>query len=85
MMVICKFFRGAVCELIIPEKTFVDAEDGDTHSLSLSVFTLGGNKSWLSIDRNRLMLRGISMNTGDFEFRLEARDSANQVRVFYIY
>uniref|UniRef100_A0A915BI89 Peptidase S72 domain-containing protein n=1 Tax=Parascaris univalens TaxID=6257 RepID=A0A915BI89_PARUN len=73
----CK--RGAVCELIIPTKTFVDAEDGDTNSLTLSVYPIVAEKNWLVVDRSRQILRGIPLNQGDFEFRLEARDSANQM------
>lgn len=77
--ILCNIYRGAVCELIIPQKTFVDAEDGDTKSLTLSVYPIVAEKNWLIVDRNRQILRGIPLNQGDFEFRLEARDSANQV------
>ncbi|VDM49018.1 unnamed protein product [Toxocara canis] len=73
----CK--RGAICEMAIPEKTFMDAEDGDTRSLTLSVYPIVATKNWLTVDRNRQVLRGVPLNQGDFEFRLEARDSANQV------
>ncbi|KHN79184.1 Dystroglycan [Toxocara canis] len=73
----CK--RGAICEMAIPEKTFMDAEDGDTRSLTLSVYPIVATKNWLTVDRNRQVLRGVPLNQGDFEFRLEARDSANQM------
>ncbi|MFH4974451.1 hypothetical protein AB6A40_001160 [Gnathostoma spinigerum] len=73
----CK--RGAVCRLQIPEKTFIDVEDGDTRSLSLSVFPLDGEKNWLTVDRVSQVLHGIPLNQGDFGFRLEARDSSNQM------
>ncbi|VDK23829.1 unnamed protein product [Anisakis simplex] len=57
----------------------MDAEDGDTRSLKLSVYPIVADKNWLTVDRSRQVLRGISLNQGDFEFRLEARDSANQM------
>ncbi|OZC09090.1 dystroglycan [Onchocerca flexuosa] len=72
--------RGMMCEYPIPRKTFIDAEDGDTRSLSLSVCPIVADNNWLTLDRkNKQILHGISLNTGDFEFRLEARDSANQM------
>ncbi|KAL3982915.1 Dystroglycan (Dystrophin-associated glycoprotein 1) family protein [Acanthocheilonema viteae] len=72
--------RGMMCEYIIPRETFIDAEDGDTRSLALSVYPIVADNNWLTLDRkNKLVLHGISLNIGDFEFRLEARDSANQM------
>ncbi|MCP9265620.1 BMA-DGN-1 [Dirofilaria immitis] len=72
--------RGMMCECKIPMETFIDMEDGDTRSLSLSVYPIVADNNWLTLDRkNKLILHGISLKTGDFEFRLEARDSANQM------
>uniref|UniRef100_A0A1I7V9G5 Dystroglycan n=1 Tax=Loa loa TaxID=7209 RepID=A0A1I7V9G5_LOALO len=71
--------RGMMCEYTIPRETFIDAEDGDTRTLTLSVYPIVADNNWLTLDRkNKQILHGIALNTGDFEFRLEARDSANQ-------
>lgn len=68
-----------MCEYTIPRETFIDVEDGDTRSLTLSVYPIVADNNWLTLDRkNKQILHGISLNTGDFEFRLEARDSSNQ-------
>lgn len=56
----------------------MDVEDGNTRSLSLSVFPILPDRNWLTLDRSKQILRGISLDKGDFEFRLEARDSSNQ-------
>ncbi|VDN04230.1 unnamed protein product [Thelazia callipaeda] len=75
---ICK--RGMMCEYIVPVGTFIDAEDGNTRSLSLSVFPIAADNNWLTLSKkNKQVLHGISLRTGDYEFRLEARDSANQL------
>ncbi|VIO87598.1 conserved hypothetical protein [Brugia malayi] len=72
--------RGMMCEYTIPRETFIDVEDGDTRSLTLSVYPIVADNNWLTLDRkNKQILHGISLNTGDFEFRLEARDSSNQM------
>lgn len=68
-----------MCEYTIPRETFIDAEDGDTRSLTLSVHPIVAGNNWLTLDKkNKQVLHGISLDIGDFEFRLEARDSANQ-------
>ncbi|CAG9539417.1 unnamed protein product [Cercopithifilaria johnstoni] len=77
--------RGMMCEYTIPRETFIDAEDGDTRSLSLSVYPIITEDNWLTLDRkNKQILHGISLSTGDFEFRLEARDSANQASETFV-
>lgn len=80
------YFRGMMCEYTIPRETFIDSEDGDTNSLTLSVHPIVADNNWLTLDkRNKQVLHGISLTTGEFEFWLEARDSANQASsMFFI-
>ncbi|VDO23337.1 unnamed protein product [Haemonchus placei] len=62
--------RGVYCEMTIPESTFKDVEDGDTFKLRLS-------DSWMFYEHKKV--KGVPLEEGDFEFRLEARDKAGQM------
>uniref|UniRef100_A0A0R3RZC6 Peptidase S72 domain-containing protein n=1 Tax=Elaeophora elaphi TaxID=1147741 RepID=A0A0R3RZC6_9BILA len=42
---------GMMCEYTIPKDTFIDAEDGDTRSLALSVYPIVADNNWLTLDR----------------------------------
>uniref|UniRef100_A0A0N5AM20 DAG1 domain-containing protein n=1 Tax=Syphacia muris TaxID=451379 RepID=A0A0N5AM20_9BILA len=73
--------RGAVCEVSIPENMFND-EDGTTSSLHLSIIPvdIGGNKDkWLDTKVKNLRIRGVPLKSGNFTYRLDARDSKNQL------
>uniref|UniRef100_A0A8R1DXN7 Dystroglycan 1 n=1 Tax=Caenorhabditis japonica TaxID=281687 RepID=A0A8R1DXN7_CAEJA len=70
--------RGEMCELRVPAETFKDAEDGDTFKLRLSVLALDNAEVWMINEANKGLL-GIPMRTGEFSYRLEARDSAGQL------
>ncbi|KAL6740760.1 hypothetical protein Aduo_014082 [Ancylostoma duodenale] len=69
--------RGVYCEMTIPESTFKDVEDGDTFKLRLSVQPLGKKESWIFYDHKKV--KGVPIEEGEFEFRLEARDKAGQM------
>ncbi|CAI2356498.1 unnamed protein product [Caenorhabditis sp. 36 PRJEB53466] len=70
--------RGEMCELRIPAETFKDAEDGDTFKLRLSVLALDNAEVWMINDPNKGLI-GIPMRTGEYNYRLEARDQAGQL------
>ncbi|KAK5985698.1 Dystroglycan, partial [Trichostrongylus colubriformis] len=69
--------RGVYCEMTIPESTFKDVEDGDTFKLRLSVQPIGKKDSWMFYDHKKV--KGVPMEEGEHEFRLEARDKAGQM------
>lgn len=69
--------RGVYCEMIIPESTFKDVEDGDTFKLKLSVQSIDKKESWIFYEHKKL--KGVPLNAGDHEFRLEARDKVGQM------
>ncbi|XGW32212.1 hypothetical protein V3C99_010416 [Haemonchus contortus] len=69
--------RGVYCEMTIPESTFKDVEDGDTFKLRLSVQPIGEKDSWMFYEHKKV--KGVPLEEGDFEFRLEARDKAGQM------
>ncbi|KAK6749401.1 hypothetical protein RB195_001795 [Necator americanus] len=69
--------RGVYCEMTIPESTFKDVEDGDTFKLRLSVQPLGKKESWVFYDHKKV--KGVPIEEGEYEFRLEARDKAGQM------
>ncbi|KAK6023246.1 hypothetical protein OSTOST_11029 [Ostertagia ostertagi] len=69
--------RGVYCEMTIPESTFKDVEDGDTFKLRLSVQPIGKKDSWMFYDHKKI--KGVPMEEGEHEFRLEARDKAGQM------
>ncbi|VDM55237.1 unnamed protein product [Angiostrongylus costaricensis] len=69
--------RGVYCEMIIPESTFKDVEDGDTFKLKLSVQSIDKKESWIFYEHKKL--KGVPLDEGDYEFRLEARDKAGQM------
>ena len=64
--------------MLIPEDIFRDQEDGSTFNLRLSISSLDSNaKQYFALgDRN---ITGIPMKSGEFNFRLEARDKNDQV------
>ncbi|KAJ1345733.1 hypothetical protein KIN20_000329 [Parelaphostrongylus tenuis] len=69
--------RGVYCEVIVPESTFKDVEDGDTFKLKLSVQSIDKEDSWIMYEHKKL--KGVPLEEGDHEFRLEARDKAGQM------
>lgn len=69
--------RGELCELRVPAETFKDAEDGDTFKMKLSVLPLDNAEVWMINESNKGLI-GIPMRTGEFNYRLEARDKAGQ-------
>uniref|UniRef100_A0A1I7YHY9 Peptidase S72 domain-containing protein n=1 Tax=Steinernema glaseri TaxID=37863 RepID=A0A1I7YHY9_9BILA len=73
----CK--RGIICVLNIPPKTFLDPEDGDETKLRLSVHATITSQNFLSMVEGSPKMQGVPMEKGTFGFRLEARDSSNQV------
>ncbi|KAK0398980.1 hypothetical protein QR680_002844 [Steinernema hermaphroditum] len=73
----CK--RGIICVLNIAPKTFLDFEDGDETKLRLSVHSTIASQNFLSMVDGEPKMHGVPMEKGVFGFRLEARDSANQV------
>lgn len=70
--------RGEICELRVPAETFKDAEDGDTFKMKLSVLALDNAEVWMINESNKGLI-GIPMRTGEFNYRLEARDKAGQL------
>lgn len=70
--------RGELCELRVPAETFKDAEDGDTFKMKLSVLALDNAEVWMINESNKGLI-GIPMRTGEFNYRLEARDKAGQL------
>uniref|UniRef100_A0A915E579 Peptidase S72 domain-containing protein n=1 Tax=Ditylenchus dipsaci TaxID=166011 RepID=A0A915E579_9BILA len=74
----CK--RGILCQLTVSENTFMDAEDGDTKKLHLSVHSISkqDQRNFLLALPFSTQLEGVPMEVGTFDFRLEARDKANQ-------
>lgn len=70
--------RGEMCELRVPAETFKDAEDGDTFKMKLSVLALDNAEVWMINESNKGLI-GIPMRTGEFNYRLEARDKAGQL------
>uniref|UniRef100_A0A914DJ67 Peptidase S72 domain-containing protein n=1 Tax=Acrobeloides nanus TaxID=290746 RepID=A0A914DJ67_9BILA len=73
----CK--KGMLCKIYIPSNTFADPEDGGTRNLKLSVYPLDNNSNtFLVANSTSSTLKGVSLETGTFSFRLEARDKANQ-------
>uniref|UniRef100_A0A0N5A760 Peptidase S72 domain-containing protein n=1 Tax=Parastrongyloides trichosuri TaxID=131310 RepID=A0A0N5A760_PARTI len=84
----CK--RGIICEVHIPKDLFIDAEDGDTTNLALSVELSDFKKSDRSdeIDRNpdnfmtvhnkSLLLIGVPIIEGKYNFRITAKDKLGQ-------
>uniref|UniRef100_A0A914W0Z4 Dystroglycan 1 n=1 Tax=Plectus sambesii TaxID=2011161 RepID=A0A914W0Z4_9BILA len=72
----CK--RGVVCRMNIPEATFTDEEDGDTRRLKLSLHPIDETTTdWLSLNGTQIM--GLSLESGTFNYRLNARDSSDQL------
>ncbi|KJH42839.1 hypothetical protein DICVIV_11170 [Dictyocaulus viviparus] len=63
--------------MVIPESTFKDVEDGDTFKLKLSVQSIDKKDSWMFYEHKRI--KGVPIEEGDYEFRLEARDKAGQM------
>ncbi|CAL2049384.1 unnamed protein product [Caenorhabditis brenneri] len=70
--------RGELCELRVPAETFKDAEDGDTFKMKLTVLALDNAEVWMINESNKGLI-GIPMRTGEFNYRLEARDKAGQL------
>lgn len=70
--------RGEMCDLRIPSETFKDAEDGDTFKMKLSVLALDNAEVWMINESNKGLI-GVPMRTGEFNYRLEARDKAGQL------
>ncbi|ULT81109.1 hypothetical protein L3Y34_011172 [Caenorhabditis briggsae] len=70
--------RGEICELRVPAETFKDAEDGDTFKMKLTVLALDNAEVWMINEANKGLI-GIPMRTGEFNYRLEARDKAGQL------
>lgn len=70
--------RGEMCELRVPAETFKDAEDGDTFKMKLSVLALDNAEVWMINESNKGLI-GIPMRTGEFNYRLEARDKVGQL------
>ncbi|CAB3399953.1 unnamed protein product [Caenorhabditis bovis] len=70
--------RGEICELRVSPETFKDVEDGDTFKLKLSIVALENADIWMHIDHNKGMI-GVPMSTGEYSYRLEARDNAGQM------
>ncbi|VDK76672.1 unnamed protein product [Litomosoides sigmodontis] len=51
--------RGMMCEYTIPREAFIDAEDGDTRSLALTVYPIVADNNWLTLDKkNKQTLHG---------------------------
>lgn len=67
-----------MCDLRIPSETFKDAEDGDTFKMKLSVLALDNAEVWMINESNKGLI-GVPMRTGEFNYRLEARDKAGQL------
>lgn len=70
-------FRGTLCESVVPDMTFKDAEEGDTHKLQLTVVRLDAGNSFLYYKDRKL--QGLALAPGDYQYRLEARDRRGQV------
>ncbi|KAI1714151.1 CBR-DGN-1 protein [Ditylenchus destructor] len=75
---------GHLCQLSIADNTFMDAEDGDTRRLSLSVDSIGDEqqRNFLMTVPQSTQLEGVPLEAGTFTFRLNVRDRANQIRIF---
>lgn len=73
------YLRGILCVINIPENTFVDAEDGTTSKLKLKIYSIDQQKNFLTALSNSVQIEGVSIQTGSFKFRIEARDTKNQV------
>jgi neurexin len=73
-------FSGIFCSCKIPDNTFFDEEDGDTRNLNLTLTTTDDStRQWLYLDDDQQHLIGISLKIGSFQYRLDARDSADQM------
>jgi neurexin len=64
----------------IPANTFNDAEDGDTSNLKLSLDPIETEATdWVFLDKKQHHVVGLSLETGSWNYRLEARDSSDQM------
>lgn len=64
-------FRGKICTFTIPSGTF------SVLDLKYSVYPIDHGNDFLEAENDEI--KGIGFNTGDYQFRLEARDSNDQV------
>lgn len=77
---ILNYFSGVFCSYKIPENTFFDEEDGDTRRLNLTVHSMDDSiRQWIYLDDQQHHLIGIGLDVGAFNYRLEARDSVDQM------
>lgn len=71
-----------MCTLNIPENTFLDAEDGSTSNLRLTVYPIDEHNNFLIAVPYSAQIEGVGLSIGIFKFRIEARDRKNQVIFF---
>jgi hypothetical protein len=57
---------------------FFDIEEGTTRNLKLTIYPIGKNVNFLASQPGTTLLRGIPLEVGEFQLRLEARDRSNQ-------
>jgi hypothetical protein len=66
--------QGKACKLSIPAHTFIDEQPIET--LQYTVYPMTHGKNFL--DANYPMMEGVPLESGAFDFRLEARDNTKQ-------
>ena len=77
-----RFFRGKACKLAIPAHTFIDEQSVD--SLQYVVYSMNHGKSSF-LEATYPIMQGVALESGEFDFRLDARDSMKQVSILLIY
>uniref|UniRef100_A0A1I7S2X6 Peptidase S72 domain-containing protein n=1 Tax=Bursaphelenchus xylophilus TaxID=6326 RepID=A0A1I7S2X6_BURXY len=73
--------RGKLCQKWLSPNTFIDSEDGYLPNLRSKVVSDDDSTNFLTVvhDKDRVALEGVPLSTGIFSFRLEVRDSADQM------
>uniref|UniRef100_A0A914H6M4 Peptidase S72 domain-containing protein n=1 Tax=Globodera rostochiensis TaxID=31243 RepID=A0A914H6M4_GLORO len=70
--------RRLLCRLSIDDNTFVDPEDGPTSRLAISAHAIGNHTNFLMPLPGENRLEGVPLESGEYSFRLEARDRMGQ-------
>ncbi|CAD5219120.1 unnamed protein product [Bursaphelenchus okinawaensis] len=73
--------KGRLCQKWLPSNTFIDSEDGQLQNLRSKVFNDDKSINFLTVvhEKEKVALEGVPLSTGIFSFRLEVRDSADQM------